>query len=837
MYDHKRIEQKWQAQWKKDHLYQTGEDTTKEKFYCLDMFPYPSGEGLHVGHPKGYIATDVVARYKMLKGYNVLHPMGWDAFGLPAENYAIKNKVHPRVAVEKNVKHFKEQLEKIGFTYDWNREINTTDPEYYKWTQWIFLQMYKKGLAYESFEPINWCPSCQTGLANEDLENGKCERCGSEIVRKPMRQWVLKMTAYADRLLDDLKLLDWEPEILEQQKNWIGKSHGVEFVMKLMYAGKDKMKDVLRVFTTRIDTVFGMTFCVIAPEHPLVEKIVTHKQKQEVESYIAASKKKSDLERTELKEKTGVFTGSYAINPFNDAHIPIYIGDFVLGSYGTGAVMAVPAHDQRDFEFAEKYGLDIVEVVKNNEGTSSLEKGAYTEDGVLVESGDYTGFSSSEAREKMADWLESKGDGSRVIHYKMRDWVFSRQRYWGEPIPLIHCENCGVVPVPERDLPVRLPEVEQYEPSGTGESPLATIDSWVNVLCPKCGAKAKRETNTMPQWAGSCWYYLRYMDPQDTKALVSKENERYWNQVDLYVGGAEHATRHLLYARFWHKFLYDIGVVTTTEPFKKLYHVGLILAEDGRKMSKRWGNVINPDDIIEQYGADSLRLYEMFMGPFGQATAWSTNGVKGVYKFLERIYEFIDKNKKGYGDRYGDWLNGTIASTPDHVRRLLHQTIKKVSQDIENFRFNTAVSQMMIFRNLIYKVDQGDMKEIGIAGYESSGGQIISKSDFEMFLIILSPFAPHLAEELWYQLGHADSIFKATWPQYDPELAKDDEIEMVVQVNGKVRGKLLVSPEISKEEALAKTRADETVQKWIEGKTVVKEIFVPGKIVNIVIKD
>jgi len=804
MYNHQEIEKKWQKTWKEEQLYKTIEDPKKQKFYCLDMFPYPSGDGLHVGHPKGYIATDIIARYKMLKGYNVLHPMGWDAFGLPAENFAIKHKVHPRIAVEKNIKRFKEQLEKIGFTYDWNREINTTDPGYYKWTQWIFLQMYKKGLAYESFEPINWCPSCQTGLANEDLENGKCERCGSEIVRKPMRQWVLKMTAYADRLLDDVKLLDWEPEILEQQKNWIGKSHGVEFVMKLMYAGKDKMKDVLRVFTTRIDTVFGMTFCVIAPEHPLVEKIVTHKQKQEVESYIAAAQKKTDLERTELKEKTGVFTGSYAINPFNDAHVPIYIGDFVLGGYGTGAVMAVPAHDQRDFEFAEKYGLDIVEVVKSVDGSSNIADGAFVEDGILVESGEYTGMTSQEAREKMADWLESKGDGSRVIHYKMRDWVFSRQRYWGEPIPLIHCEHCGVVPVPERDLPVLLPEVEQYEPSGTGESPLATIDSWVNVLCPKCGVKAKRETNTMPQWAGSCWYYLRYMDPQNTKALVSKENERYWNQVDLYVGGAEHATRHLLYARFWHKFLYDIGVVSTTEPFTKLYHVGLILAEDGRKMSKRWGNVINPDDIIEQYGADSLRLYEMFMGPFGQATAWSTNGVKGVRKFLDKVY--------------GRCQQAWSQQSDEKNRKLLHKTIKKVTEDIEHFSFNTAIPAMMIYMNTLENTN-------------------VSQEDMERFLLILSPFAPHLAEELWHQLGHTDSIFKATWPQYDPELAKDDEIELVVQVNGKVRGKLLVSPEISKEEALAKTRADETVQKWIEGKTVVKEIFVPGKIVNIVIKD
>jgi leucyl-tRNA synthetase len=804
MYNHQEIEKKWQKTWKEEQLYKTIEDPKKQKFYCLDMFPYPSGEGLHVGHPKGYIATDIIARYKMLKGYNVLHPMGWDAFGLPAENFAIKHKVHPRIAVEKNIKRFKEQLEKIGFTYDWNREINTTDPEYYKWTQWIFLQMYKKGLAYESFEPINWCPSCQTGLANEDLENGKCERCGSEIVRKPMRQWVLKMTAYADRLLDDLKLLDWEPEILEQQKNWIGKSHGVEFVMKLMYAGKDKMKDVLRVFTTRIDTVFGMTFCVIAPEHPLVGKIVTHKQKQEVKSYIAAAQKKTDLERTELKEKTGVFTGSYAINPFNDAHVPIYIGDFVLGGYGTGAVMAVPAHDQRDFEFAEKYGLDIVEVVKSVDGTSNIADGAFVEDGILVESGEYTGMTSQEAREKMADWLESKGDGSRVIHYKMRDWVFSRQRYWGEPIPLIHCKHCGVVPVPERDLPVLLPEVERYEPSGTGESPLATIDSWVNVLCPKCGAKAKRETNTMPQWAGSCWYYLRYMDPQNTKVLVSKENERYWNQVDLYVGGAEHATRHLLYARFWHKFLYDIGVVSTTEPFKKLYHVGLILAEDGRKMSKRWGNVINPDDIIEQYGADSLRLYEMFMGPFGQATSWSTNGVKGVRKFLDKVYSRCQQAWSKQSD--------------EKNRKLLHRTIKKVTEDIEHFSFNTAIPAMMIYMNTLENTN-------------------VSQEDMERFLLILSPFAPHLAEELWHQLGHTDSIFKATWPQYDPELAKDDEIELVVQVNGKVRSKLIVSPEISKEEALAKARADETVKKWIDGKKIINEIFVPGKIINIVVND
>ncbi len=664
-YNPNQIEKKWQKYWLSKKIYKTKEDKKSPKYYVLDMFPYPSGAGLHVGHPKGYIATDIVARMKAMQGASVLHPMGWDAFGLPTENYAIKNKVHPKAATDKNIKTFKKQLELLGFTYDWEREVNTTDPEYYKWTQWAFLQMFKKGLAFESYEPINWCPECQTGLANEDLEDGKCERCGSEIERKPMRQWVLKITAYADRLLKDLdKLTGWPEPIKEMQRNWIGRSEGalVKFKVK---SQKSKVDKEIEVFTTRPDTLSGATYVVLAPEHNLISNLKSQILNfKEVEEYINKAKKKSDLERTDLaKEKTGVeLNGIVAINPVNNEELPIFVADYVLTGYGTGAIMAVPAHDERDWEFAKKYNLPIVEVLKGGDIT----KAAFTEDGELINSNFLNGLHMVEAKAKMIAWLEEKGLGKKQVQYKLRDWVFSRQRYWGEPIPIIHCAKCGAAPVPEKDLPVKLPDVKNYKPSGTGESPLANIDKWVNTKCPKCGGPAKRETNTMPQWAGSSWYYLAYAMLGSQKSKVSarggsafggksqkyewrQEEIDYWNPVDLYVGGAEHATRHLIYARFWHKFLYDIGRVHHDEPFTRLQNVGLILAEDGRKMSKRWGNVINPDDVVKQYGADAMRMYEMFMGPFDQPCAWSTNGLVGVRRFLERVWllqERVSRSKK-----------------------------------------------------------------------------------------------------------------------------------------------------------------------------------------------
>jgi len=825
-YDHKKIESKWQKRWKESGLYKTKEDKKKPKYYILDMFPYPSGAGLHVGHPKGYIATDVFARMKMMQGYNVLHPMGWDAFGLPAENYAIENKVHPRVATEKNIKVFKNQLLELGFTYDWAREINTTDPDYYKWTQWIFLQMFKKGLAYQSYEPINWCPSCQTGLANEDLENGKCERCGSEIERKPMRQWVLKITDYADRLLNDLeKLPDWEESIKEMQKNWIGRSEGAEVDFKI---GGEKVT----VFTTRPDTLFGATYFVMSPEHPIIknEKLKI-KNKKEVDEYIESAKKKSDLERTELqRDKTGVkLEGLMAINPVNNEEIPIFVADYVMMNYGTGAIMAVPAHDQRDFEFAVKYKIDIKNVINpypvspvvshigkiggdfdptkeiNKETAKILEgKSVWSGDGILINSDFLNGLKVGEAIKKITVWLEEKNKGKKAVNYKLKDWVFSRQRYWGEPIPVIHCDKCGSVGVSEEDLPVKLPEVKHYEPTGTGESPLANIADWVNTKCPKCGGPAKRETNTMPQWAGSSWYWLRYIDPKNNKALVDKRQEKYWSPVDFYVGGAEHATRHLIYARFWHKFLYDIGIVNYPEPFTRLQHVGLILAEDGRKMSKRWGNVINPDDIVEKYGADSMRVYEMFMGPFSQPCAWSTNGLIGARKFLEKVAKLKSKIEKIKGE------NG--------LSSLLHKTIKKVGEDIEDFKFNTAISTMMILANEMEKAEKIDIIH------------------YSLFIILLSPFAPHLAEELWAGLGRKESIFKQVWPEYDKKLVKDETINLVVQVNGKLRDTILAAADISEKEAKEEAMKSEKVKKWIEGKEVVKMIFVKGKLINVVVK-
>jgi leucyl-tRNA synthetase len=706
MYNHKEIDAKWQTRWQESKLYATAEDPKKPKQYILDMFPYPSGEGLHVGHPKGYIATDVVSRMRMMQGYNVLHPIGWDAFGLPTENYAIKNKVHPRIATEKNIARFKHQLQMIGFTYDWDREINTTDPKFYRWTQWCFLQMFEKGLAYESYEPINWCPSCKTGLANEDLEDGRCERCGSEIEQKPVRQWVLKITAYAERLLNDLdKLPHWEQSIKDMQRAWIGKSEGAEINFRL--TNSDSM---LTVFTTRIDTIFGCTYVVIAPEHPLlVNEEICVTNADAVKEYIEETKKKTNLQRAESKEKNGVhLEGIAAINPFTHEEVPIFVADYVIGEYGTGAVMAVPAHDERDFEFAKKHQLplrkvivlpEVMSIPRNAEDIAAgatcvlrVESECYTGDGELINSNEFSGLPSAKAREKMISWLETEQCGTRKVNYKIRDWVFSRQRYWGEPIPIIHCDHCGAIPVPLDKLPVLLPEVEHYEPTGTGESPLAAISEWVNTSCPSCKGPGKRETNTMPQWAGSSWYYLRYIDPQNSEQLVDSEKEKYWSPVDLYVGGAEHATRHLIYARFWHKFLYDHGVVNYDEPFMRLKNVGLIMGEDGLKMSKRWGNVVNPDDVVERLGADALRVYEMFMGPFSQAIAWNTNGLAGSRRFLEKVWRMRER------------VSSTSESS--HLTRKTHQTIRKVSEDIEEFRFNTAVSSLMILANEMEKSDR-----------------------------------------------------------------------------------------------------------------------------------
>ena len=806
-YNHKNIEKKWQNFWQEKEVYLTKEDKERKKFYILDMFPYPSGVGLHVGHPKGYIATDILARLKILQGFNVLHPMGFDSFGLPAENYAIKHKLNPKDATEKNIKVYKKQLEILGFCYDWSREINTADPEYYKWTQWIFLQMFKKGLAYQSNEPINWCPDCKTGLANEDLEDGFCERCSSQVEKKPLRQWVLKITDYADRLLDDLELLnDWEESIKEMQRNWIGRSYGAEIDFQIRDSN-----DKVKVFTSRLDTIYGVTYLVLSPEHKLISKL---KEKinnySEVNNYIENCKNKSDLERTDLnREKTGVkLDGLKAINPFSLDEIPIYIADYVLSSYGTGAIMAVPAHDERDFSFAQKYNLKIKYVVKDKDQINH-DSLVFTEDGILFNSDNYNKLSSKEARREMLRWLKKRKLGKEKVNYKLKDWVFSRQRYWGEPIPLIHCKDCGVVPVPEEELPLKLPEVENYEPTGTGESPLADIHDWVNVNCPKCSSKAKRETNTMPQWAGSCWYFLRYVDNKNEISLIDSSKEKYWLPVDFYVGGAEHATRHLIYARFWYKFLFDIGVVSETEPFKKLRSVGLVMGEDGRKMSKRWGNVINPNDMVDKYGADALRVYTMFMGPFEQNNSWSIRSLHGSHKFLEKIcHLFFENNEK---------KNKEIIS-------LLHKTIKKVESDIYEFKFNTAISALMILVNKISDY----IKEEKAWPFE--------KLEKKYFVQIISPFIPHLSEELWQMIGENESIFKSSWPKADKNLLQDETIKLPIQVNGKLRSQINISSQISENDLWNQVLEDETVKKWIKDKKIIKKIYVSKKIVNIVVK-
>ena len=797
MYDPSKIEPKWQQFWAKNNTFKVEADPKKKKFYILDMFPYPSGAGLHVGHPEGYTATDILSRYKRMRGFNVLHPMGWDAFGLPAENYAIKTGRHPRAVTDENIAVFKRQIQSLGFSYDWDREVDTTDPEYYKWTQWIFLKLYEKGLAYESELPINWCPSDKTGLANEEVVNGKCERCGHETTKKLLRQWVLKITEYADRLLEDLEDVNWPEPIKIQQRNWIGKSYGANVQFKVK---NSKLK--IEVYTTRPDTLFGATYMVLSPEHPLVYKLVTDECRKAVEKYKDFALMKSDLERTDLnKDKTGEFIGAYAINPVNGKEIPIWISDYVLMGYGTGAIMAVPAHDERDWEFAKKFELPIVEVIKGG----NVKKEAYTDDGELINSDFLNGSKVEEAKFKIIQWLEEKGIGDGAVNYKMKDWVFSRQRYWGEPIPVVHCEKCGIVPVPEKDLPVLLPVVEKYEPTGTGESPLAGIDEWVNTKCPKCKGPAKRETNTMPQWGGSCWYYLRYISPKNKKRFLDAKEEKYWMNVDLYVGGAEHAVLHLLYARFWHKVLFDLEFVTHKEPFQSLKNQGLILGEDGEKMSKSRGNVINPDDVIRKYGADTLRLYEMFMGPFEAVKPWSTQSIEGSFRFAQKMYRILDE---------GQLVNEEPSA---ELEKLLHKTIKKVGLDTENFGFNTAISQMMILANEVQKEKK------------------VSKPLMEKFTLLLAPYAPHLAEEMWEMLGHKDTLSYEPWPWYDEALTIDSTFELVFSVNGKVRGTKEVAKTISKEEAIKLAHEDENVKRNIEGKKVIKEIYVPGKLVNIVI--
>lgn len=803
VYQAQKIEPKWQAYWDEHQTFKTREEAGKPKFYALDMFPYPSGAGLHVGHPEGYTATDIVSRFKRMRGYNVLHPMGWDAFGLPAEQHALDTGEHPRDITVKNINNFRRQIKSLGFSYDWDREISTTDPEYYKWTQWIFIQLYKKGLAYVAEVPVNWCPALGTVLANEEVIDGKSERGGHPVIRKPMRQWVLKITEYAERLLEDLEELDWSESIKDMQRNWIGKSEGAEVVFAI-----DGHEETLTVFTTRPDTLFGASYAVLAPEHELVAQITTEAQTAAVKAYQDQAARKSDLERTDLaKEKTGVFTGAYAVNPANGAKLPIWIADYVLAGYGTGAIMAVPGHDERDYEFAKQFELPIIEVVSGG----NLDEAAYSGDGAHVNSDFLNGLRNEEAIKQMIAWLEEKGKGKGKVTYRLRDWLFSRQRYWGEPIPILHLEDGTMKPVPEDQLPLVLPDVDAIKPSGTGESPLANVTEWVNTTDPETGLPARRETNTMPQWAGSCWYYLRYIDPHNHEELCSKEKQQQWLPVDLYIGGAEHAVLHLLYARFWHKVLYDLGVVSTKEPFHKLVNQGMILGTNNEKMSKSRGNVINPDEIVNEFGADTLRVYEMFMGPLEATKPWNANGVEGTHRFLSRIWRlYVAENGS---------LNAKIVDGDgsDEFKRTWHKTIKKVTEDMEALRFNTAISQLMIFINEAYKTEA------------------IPKAAAEDFVQMLSPLAPHLAEELWERLGHQESISYEPWPVYDEAWTVDAEVEIVVQVNGKIVERTKISKDMDQAAMQEYSLGLPNVKQATEGKTVRKIIAVPGKLVNIVV--
>lgn len=797
-YNFQEIEAKWQKYWDEHKTFKVDNNSKKPKYYALDMFPFPSGDGLHVGHPEGYTATDIMSRYKRMLGFNVLHPMGWDSFGLPAENYAMKTGTHPDITTKKNIATFTRQLKSLGFSYDWDREIATSNVDYYRWTQWIFVQLYNKGLAYESEMNVNWCPALGTVLANEEVIDGKSEVGGHPVIQQKMKQWVLRITEYAERLLNDVEELDWPESIKEMQRNWIGKSEGATIKFSV-----DGSKDSIEVFTTRPDTLFGATYMVIAPEHELVSKITTAEHKFAIDSYIETCKLKNDLERTELnKDKSGVFTGAYAINPVNNQKIPIWIADYVLMTYGTGAIMAVPAHDERDWEFAKKFNLPIIAVLEGGD----VNEAAYTADGKHINSGFLDGMDKATAISKMISWLEEKKLGTKKINYKLRDWIFSRQRYWGEPFPILKYEDGTVRCLDADELPLALPDLKEFKPSGTGESPLANATDWLWITDPKTGKKAKRETNTMPNWAGSCWYYLRYCDPKNEKEPWNKDVEKYWMPVDLYIGGAEHAVLHLLYARFWHKVLFDLGFVSTKEPFKKLVNQGLILASDGEKMSKSRGNVVNPDHVVKEFGGDSLRLYEMFMGPLEKVKPWKEDGVKGVFNFLNRAYRF-----------FADPAHIATGSESDETLKALHKTIKKVTGDYDNLRFNTAISQLMIFVNHCYKVGK------------------VTKETAETFALLLAPMAPHVGEELWSLLGHKNTLAYEAWPKFDEALAKDDTITVAVQVNGKLRATLEVEPTITQEEILALSKADENVAKHLVG-TLVKEIYVPGKIVNFVVK-
>lgn len=800
-YNHIDIEKKWQNYWLKNNTFKTEENSDKEKFYALDMFPYPSGQGLHVGHPKGYTSTDVLSRYKRAKGYNVLHPMGWDAFGLPAEQYALDTGNDPEEFTEKNIQTFKRQLNELGFSFDWDREINTTDPEYYKWTQWIFTKLFEKGLAYEAEVAVNWCPALGTVLANEEVIDGKSERGGHPVYRVPMKQWMLKITAYADRLIDDLDDINWPESVKDMQRNWIGRSEGANVTFKV----KDTDKE-FTVFTTRPDTLFGATYAVLAPELKLVQEIITPEQKEAIDAYIKEAEKKTDLDRTELsKEKTGVFTGAYAINPVNGKEMPIWIADYVLSTYGTGAIMAVPAHDERDYDFAKAFDLEIIPVLEGGD----IEKEAYTEDGSHINSGFLDGLAKDAAIEKMITWLEENEVGKKETSYRLRDWLFSRQRYWGEPIPIIHWEDGSMTAVPENELPLVLPKATDIKPSGTGESPLANMEDWINVVDEKTGMKGRRETNTMPQWAGSSWYYLRFIDPHNTEALADPEKLKEWLPVDVYLGGAEHAVLHLLYARFWHKFLYDIGVVSTKEPFQTLYNQGMILGEGNEKMSKSKGNVVNPDDVVKEFGADTLRLYEMFMGPLDASVAWSEKGLEGSRKFLDRVWRLYIDDNAVLRDRITTHNDGKLT-------KVYHQTVKKVGEDIDQLHFNTAISQLMIFVNEAYKAEALPVEYM-------TG-----------FLQLLAPIAPFVSEELWERMGHKESISLATWPTYDEKELVEDEIEVIFQVNGKLKARVSVANGLSKDELEKVAFENEQIKSAIDGKTVRKVIAVPNKLVNIV---
>ncbi len=798
-YNHKEIEKKWRSNWEKKPV--NVNDGTKPKYYCLDMFPYPSGSGLHVGHWRGYVISDVWSRYKILKGYYIIHPMGWDAFGLPAENYAIKMGVHPSKSTAENVANIKKQINEISAIYDWDMEVNTTDPEFYKWTQWIFVKMFKAGLAYEKEMPINWCPSCKTGLANEEVVNGCCERCGEPVTKKNLKQWMLKITQYADRLLEDLNKLDWPEKVKKMQSDWIGKSYGAE--IDFAVDGSDKK---IKVYTTRPDTLYGATFMVLAPEHALAGEIAAKEQKKAVEEYILKSSMRSSVDRLQDKEKTGVFTGSYAVNPLNKQLVPIWISDYVLADYGTGAIMCVPAHDDRDFEFAEKFHIPIIQVIAKDGVENPNLTEAYTEPGIMINSSEFNGMNSADAKRDIPGIMEERGIGKKTTNYKLRDWVFSRQRYWGEPIPIVHCEHCGAVPVPEEQLPLLLPEVERYQPTGTGESPLADIHEWVNTECPVCKRPARRETNTMPQWAGSSWYFLRYVDNKNNKELVSGEKAEKYLPVDMYIGGVEHAVLHLLYSRFYTKFLHDIGAVDFDEPFIRLFNQGMI-GKNGAKMSKSKGNVVSPDELVKDYGCDSLRLYELFVGPPELDSEWDDRGIDGVYRFINRFWNLVTDNK------------GSNVKATDEMIKIRHKMIYDITTRLESFSLNTVVSGFMEYNNKLI-----DM-------VKKEGG--IDRKTLETAIILLAPFIPHVSEELWSQLGHTQSVFEERWPEYDEEKMKDSEIEIAVQINGKTKTVVMVGAEDAKDVVIAK--AKDIIADKLTG-TVIKEIYVPGRIVNIVMK-